>query len=268
MTRRKLLFTVLIASLIVVAGCARFIGRPIVGTTTGGASTNAPAPTSTPFPPTAAGTATPEVGYTPPPTRDVIGELVTQAYILVTPAPRSTQPPTTTAMPLTVPPGINRLLTPTATLNPAPGSVIVSEPILIANAVNTADCKIRDVGNCTPTMREGVTVYFTWTFGVRGAGTFDWGQAAVVITRNGQALKWTQTGNGLVRRPPDPEKNESWTLLVGQMAEFRAGLENAQPGYYVARLLMCRLSMAECNQGQGWQNVGGDAINFVVTPKD
>jgi hypothetical protein len=195
----------------------------------------------------------------------VISELVTQAYILLTPAPRSTQPPLLTAGAVsTLPPNVAALLTPTATLNPAPASVIFSEPILIPNAVNTADCKIRNGGDCAPMMQADTTLFFTWTFGVRGATPFEWGQAAAVITRNGQPFKWTQVGN--MARVPNPDKNESWTLNVGETAAFSAGLDNAQPGYYAARLVMCRLSLAECNQGQGWQNVGGDTINFVITP--
>lgn len=191
--------------------------------------------------------------------------LVTQAYMQVTPAPQTTQSPPAETTPVSVPSDIARLLTPTATLDPAPASVIFSEPILITNAVNTADCKIRNFGDCTPTMRSGETLFFTWTFGVRGAGTFDWGQAAVAITRDGQAFKWAQVGNGLVR-PPTADTNESWTLQVGQSAKFAAGLEDAQAGYYTAQLVMCTLSPNECNAGQGWQNVGGEAINFVVTP--
>lgn len=190
--------------------------------------------------------------------------LVTQAYRQFTPAPQMTQSsPSTAATSVTVPSDIARLLTPTATLNPAPASVIVGEPILIANAVNTADCKIRKAGDCTPTMPAGETLFFTWTFGVEGGVTFNWGQAAVVITRNGQAFKWTQVGNVLGQVP---DSNESWTLLNGQTAKFTAGLDNAAPGYYTARLVMCPLSPDKCDAGQGWQNVGGEAINFVITP--
>lgn len=190
--------------------------------------------------------------------------LVTQAYMQVTPAPQTTRPSASTAATsVIVPSDMARLLTPTATLNPAPASVIFSEPILIANAVNSADCKIRNLGDCTPTMQAGATLFFTWTFGVEGGVTFNWGQAAVVITRNGQEFKWTQVGNvwGQV-----PDTDESWTLLNGQTAKFTAALDNAKPGYYTARLVMCTLTVAECNQGPGWQNVGGEAISFVVTP--
>ncbi len=265
MTTRKLLFSILIiATLIVTAGCAAIARRTAIGNTGSGAPTRAATTVSTRLPATAAATPTPGLARTPPPTEDVISMLVTQAYMRVTPATQTTRSsPATTATSVVVPPHIARLLTPTATLNPAPAAVIFSEPILVANAVNAADCKIRNVGDCTPTMQAGETLFFTWTFGVEGGVTFNWGQAAVVIIRNGQEFKWAQVGNVLGQIP---EAHESWTLLNGQTAKFTAGLDNAQPGYYTARLVMCTLSPDECDAGQGWRNVGGEAIRFVVTP--
>ncbi|MBM4424146.1 MAG: hypothetical protein FJ030_12290 [Chloroflexi bacterium] len=65
---------------------------------------------------------------------------------------------------------------------------------------------------------------------------------------------------------PPPDEDENSILFVGKVAEFQAGLDNAQPGQYTARLVMCPLNVAECNEGKGWQNVGGDSINFVITP--
>ena len=270
MKTRNVIVTVLglvaVAAIVGYSFAARSVGQTADGSTVGGAPTRAATVISTSLPVSAADTATSVAGRTSPPIQDVISMLVTQAYFQVTPIPQVTQSPlSTAATAATVPENIARLLTPTATLDPAPDSVIFSEPILIANAVNTADCKIRNVGNCTPAMQAGVTLFFTWTFGVQGAEAFNWGQAAVAITRDGQPLSWTLVGNGLVLSP-DSAKNQSWTLQVGQAAQFRAGLENAQRGYYTARFLMCMLSPNECSAGQGWQNVGGEAINFVIGP--
>jgi len=265
MTTRKFFTTILIVSaIIVIAGCSVVARQTVTGNTAGGAPTRAVTAVSTRLPATTAATTTPPPARTSPPTQDVISMLVTQAYMQFTPAPQTTQSSSSTAATSAiVPSDIARLLTPSATLNPGPASVIVGEPILIANAVNTADCKIRKVGDCVPTMQAGETLFFTWTFGVEGGVTFNWGQAAVVITRNGQAFKWTQVGNVLGQIP---DTNESWTLLNGQTVKFTAGLDNAEPGYYTARLVMCTLSPDECDAGRGWQNVGGEAISFVVTP--
>jgi hypothetical protein len=267
MSTRKLLLTIVIVScLILVTGCSGFAGQTLPRNTAGEAPTRTPTAVSTSLPVTAAATATPSAGRTSPPTQNVISILVTQAHLQVTPIPRMTQPPLPTAAATSiVPPDIARLLTPTATHNPAPASVIFSEPIQIANAVSAADCKIRKGGDCTPVMAAGQTLFFTWTFGVQGERSFQWGQAAIVVTRDGETIQWTQAGNGLVR-PPNPDTNESWTLNVGQSAEFAGGLENAQPGYYTARLMMCLLSMSECNEGKDWQPVGGESINFLITP--
>lgn len=145
----------------------------------------------------------------------------------------------------------------------APASVIVSGRILINDAVNTATCEIRNVGDCTPGMQRGVTLFFTWTFGVRSSEAFEWGNAAVVIERDGQPFKWSQAGDGL-HLPP--EEGESPRLLPGEQAVFRAGLDEAQSGAYTARLVMCVHPVADCNAGNGWQDVGGDIINFVIWP--
>lgn len=232
--------------------------------TTVPATTSVPASTKTPLaqPPQNDPPATlaPTTAYTPIPTVDFVSYLVTQAYQNYTPEP----PATDTAEPPTpvVYSGPVVAASPTAVISTA-SSVYLNEPIQIANAVNTADCKIRNVGNCTPAMKTGISTYFTWTFGVQSSQIFSWGQAAVVIVRDGQQIVWTQVGNGL-QRPPG--KDKGWTLRAGQKAEFRAGLEKLQPGHYTARLAMCTLSPTECNAGQGWQNVGGEAIDFVITP--
>jgi len=262
MTRLKTtLFLLLVIIAVVAAACSPAPTLPSVAATPTLAGSATPAPTRRPT--------TEPVGYTPLPTRDLINDLVTLAYTLVTPAPRRTQTPATVAAsPTTTVTGSNRSATSTAPLNTAPSSVIIAdviiaEPILIQNAVNTADCKIRNIGDCTPTMKSGVDLYFTWRFGVETSGVFQWGQAAVVITKDGQPLTWTQVGNGLVR---PPGKDVGWKLTAGKTAEFRAGMEDVTPGSYTARLVMCTLSPIECNANQGWQNVGGEAITFVIVP--
>ncbi len=98
---------------------------------------------------------------------------------------------------------------------------------------------------------------------MRGSQPFIWGNAAVSITRDGAPFQWSQEGNGLL---PSPKENESALLCVGDHAEFRAGTKNIQPGSYTARLVMCTLTPADCNAGKGWQNVGGDVINFLIAP--
>jgi len=265
MTSRKLFLTgSLVSAFLLIAGCTRFVGPRLPPTPDG-----APPPTNTAratsLPVTLEATPPHQASRTPIPTVDFVSQLVTLAYQSVTLTPRAPELPATTAVANNTSTNAASFPTATATLNPAPASVVFSEPIQIANAVSTADCKIRKVGDCTPVMPASETLFFTWTFGVKGEGTFQWGQAAIAVTRDGETIQWTQTGNGLAR-PPNPDKNESWTLLVGQSAKFAGGLENAKPGYYTARLMMCLLSMNECNEGQGWQPVGGESINFLVTP--
>lgn len=252
MTRFKLIFIVLLITASVAAAC-------VTAPTSTVQPAASPAGSATPVPTRRPTTA--PVGYTPAPTRDLINGLVTLAYTIVTPAPRRTEPPVT----VTVSPAVSggRQVTPSAPINTGSASVILSEPILIQNAVNTADCKIRNIGDCAPIMKEGVDLYFTWTFGVTTSGVFQWGQAAVVITKDGQPLTWTQVGNGLVRPPGE---NRGWRLTAGKTAEFRAGMEDATPGSYTARLVMCTRPPDDCNANMGWQNVGGDSINFLVTP--
>lgn len=252
-------FILIALSLVAVVGMAGYAAAASVAQPAGMSAATA---TSTALPTIAVVAAATGSDRASSPTQDVISMLVTKAYQRATPAARATQLPRSTPAAIwSIPSSIARLLTPTATLDPAPALVIFGEPTLIPNAVSTADCKIRNVGDCTPRMQAGVTLFFTWTFGVRSAETFNWGQAAVVITRDGHPVSWTLTGNGLVLVPAN---DQSWTLRAGQSAKFAAGLENAQRGYYEARLLMCMLSPEECSAGQGWQNVGGEAIHFVV----
>ncbi len=245
------------------AACVR--GRVLLT----GSAPSTPQPTAAPFTRTAAPTSVPTQppiesvgGQTPEPTFDFPSYLLTQAYAAYTPAPSET-PLAAPAVTATRVPDNLFIFTATPAPTSASTSVILIEPIQIPNAVNTADCKISRVGDCAPTMNAGVNLFFTWKFGVRGSESFSWGNAAVVVVRDGAQFRWTQVGNGLVK---PPGIDQGWSLRVGQMAEFRAGLEKAQPGHYTARLLMCALSPIECNAGQGWQNVGGEAIDFVITP--
>ena len=226
------------------------------------APTDAPA-TAVPATDSPTSTAAPTTSLTAAPTLGFTDYLLTQAYSAFTPQAAPTEIVVT---PTATHTGGSVAATATpAQAVPAAASLYLAEPIQIPNAVNSADCKIRDLGDCTTTMPPGVTVFFTFTFGVAGAEKFSWGNAAVVVARDGQQFAWSQVGNGLVTAP-DFTKNESWTLNVGQQAEFRSGLENIQPGHYTARLAMCTLSPDECDAGQGWQNVGGDAIDFVINP--
>jgi hypothetical protein len=189
----------------------------------------------------------------------MVSYLVTQAYANTTPEPAATLAPATTEAPVTV----GSAPTATATTASAPQSLITSEPVAIPNAVNTATCLVSGVGPCSPTLPKGASLFFTWTFGVRGSQPFTWGNAAVSITRDGAPFQWSQVGNGLL---PAPKENESALLRVGDHAEFRAGTENIQPGLYTAHLVMCTLTPVDCSAGNGWQNVGGDVINVLIVP--
>jgi hypothetical protein len=219
--------------------------------------------------PTQAPSLTPPGPRTPAPTLDLGAFLLTEAFAGHTPPATTGVESTAATAPATAPAGgtLNPLPTLAGTpLNAptaAPTLVIASSPVLIPNAVNTATCKIRNLGDCTPSMARGVTLFFTWTFGVQGSETFQWGNAAVIVDRDGQPFKWSQANNGL--RPP-PKEGESSRLLTGQQAEFRAALESAEPGAYTARLTMCLNPVADCNAGTGWQDVGGDTIQFVIRP--
>jgi hypothetical protein len=250
------------AALLVVAGCTRFTGNNFTNGRTRTPTATAVAIKSTP-PPTLAATATSDATRVPAVTQNILGLLLTQAYSQITPAPTATEPnaAVTTAPTMLVSTG--GAVPPTAESDRVPASLILNEPIQIENAINTVDCKIRGVGDCATSMQAGNTIFLTWTFGVGGDRAFHWGQAAVVITRDGETFKWSQAGNGLVK---PPAKDAGWTLNVGQSAKFAGSLDNAQPGYYVARLWMCTLTTTECNAGQGWQSVGGEAVQFVIVP--
>lgn len=209
-----------------------------------------PAPTSTPEP------------RTPAPTLDFVRFLVTEAYAQYTPEATATPLP---ASPTAASTESSAYVIPATPTPPAfiPSAVIFSEPITIPNAVSAAECKIRKGSDCSPSMQSGLTLFITFKFGVRGSQPFEWGNAAVVISRDGQPFKWFQSNNGA--KPP-PKEDEPSRLLVGEVAEFNAGLEDAQPGLYAVRLVMCTLTVKECNEGRGWQNVGGEGVQFIITP--
>ncbi|HLB49992.1 MAG TPA: hypothetical protein VJL59_23475 [Anaerolineales bacterium] len=257
MHSRKILIALITLALIT-AAC-----RPAFVATTAppppGTGVQVSAPTRPAFTPAPTFTSEPR---TPAPTFDFGSYLLTQAYAQFT--PETTVTPFPTSPGASVSAGSNTQAISATPTPPSfiPASVIFSEPINIPDAVNTAECKIRKSGDCAPSMQRGLTLFFTFKFGVRGSEPFQWGNAAVVISRDGQAFKWFQSNNGL--KPP-PEEDEPSTLLVGEVAEFQAGLENAQPGLYIVQLVMCRLTVEECNAGSGWQNVGGDAIQFIIT---
>lgn len=257
MPRSKTHFIVSALLVVALAACARrFAAAP-----SGNFQVSAvPPPTATTLIPTRAAQPTTDNSTRAPiPTFDMIGYLVTQAYANTTPEPAATLAPATTESPITA----GRAPTTAVATNPVPQSLITSEPIAIPNAINTATCLVSGVGPCSPAMPKGASLFFTWTFGVRGSQPFTWGNAAVSITRDGAPFQWSQVGNGLL---PSPKENESATLRVGDHAEFRAGTENIQPGSYAARLVMCTLTPADCNAGKGWQNVGGDVVNFSIVP--
>ncbi len=259
---RKTIRLFITTALLISACRAGLVGRP-PGQFPGRTAT--PAPALTRATTTPASTATPRPPRTPAPTFDFSSFLLTQAYANHTPRATITPPGTAVAGAQGAGGGeaasIFPSLTPTAHYMP-PAAVIMPGPVLIPNAGNAATCKIRSVGDCTPAMERGVTLFFIWTFGVRGSEPFNWGNAAVVVERDGQPFKWSQAKNDL---QPPPKAGEPSRLLTGQQAEFRGALDNAQPGAYQARLIMCLNSVPECDAGNGWQDVGGDAINFVIT---
>lgn len=225
----------------------------------------------------------------PLPTGDVVSLLVTQAYAEVnapTPDIAGAQATATafadpfasftsdaTAVPggsggglVTTGGGVtsNLLVTPTA-FAPAPAQVISARAVTIPNAVNDATCTVQGVGLCTPTITAGNAVFMNWQLGVRGSQQFRWTRALIVITRDGGAFQSVPVADGRNPSPPDESKGEPWILSVGATAEFRAGIENIQPGYYTAQLRVCLLEPDECDLGRGWQDVGGDTVQFLVT---
>jgi hypothetical protein len=271
MFRRKIVITLMIGALALTA-CAAI--RRATGGGAGGAGfqltrtaeaagqpTHTPAATQEPQP---QATATESVPNTPVPTVDFRGYLLTQAYSLYTPRPSTTPSPGPTATNTQGPTPIGGFVNPTAVPTTAPlTSVYFSEPVTITNAVTEALCEIRNIGDCIPQMPKGSSTYYTFTFGVAGGVDFQWGIAAVAIDKDGQSFRWFEADNGL--KPP-PEEDEMPKILNGESAEFRAGLDNLQPGNYTVRLMMCQLTPAECLAGGGWQAVGGQSIQFTITP--
>lgn len=266
------LLTVLLVSTIALAACSQAPapngqgGFPTQASNNSGNGNSAAAATQTDSP---TETAAPSTVAAAAPTQDFSSYLLTQAYSAFTPQPGATEivvTPTATAT--TSPAGGSGSSRPTAIPPTAlPADLFVKEPIQIAGAVNTATCTIRNIGDCTKTMSgtpsRGPTVDVIFTFGFTGDQVFKWGDAAVSVTKDGKQIAWSQVGNMYVK-PPDFTKNESWSIKVGQTAQFDYGLENLQPGHYTVRLAMCTSSPQDCANGQGWQNVGGDAVDFNV----
>jgi len=211
-------------------------------------------------------TLAPTTNYTPAPTADLGAYLLTQAYAAFTPQASATPlavTPQASATVATTHVASGPLPTATPVTPTAVPVLYVKEPIQIPDAFNTADCKIRDFGDCTVTMQSGITVFLTYTFDVASTH-FNFGDAAVVTTKDGQQFSWTQSGNSLVK-PPDFTKDETWSLNAGQQAVFNAGLENLQPGHYTSRLYICTGTPQQCSAGQGWQSAGGEAVNFIIS---
>lgn len=209
----------------------------------------------------------------PVPAIDLESQLVTQAYAEVEVARASTPTPVLEAQVANVSgvastpasqPYVSPLLVTPTPFAPAPPLVVQSHEVLIPRVVNRATCAIANVGECTPTMTAGVTLHLTWTFIEEGPESFGWWTAQVIVTRDGAPFLTHWAANGRETNPPDPEKGEMWKLNVGEEAEFRAGLENVQPGYYTAQLRMCLMTGANCEVGRGWTMVGGDTIQFLI----
>jgi hypothetical protein len=226
-----------------------------------GSPTTLPQDTATVAPTTAATDSS--AASTPQPTFDFQGFILTQAYSKFTPPPGSTPQPQST---IVTPSGAVTSSVPLDTATPhfsAPAAVIVSGPVSISNAINKATCVINGVGDCTPTISLGASVYVTWTLGIQGSQAFKWGNAAVVFQKDGKQFKWLQANNS-AQKPP--EAGQISTLAVGDQAIFRGGLDNIQPGAYSAKLVICLASVEQCNAGAGWQDVGGDTVRFAVNP--
>jgi hypothetical protein len=258
------ILTVLVIATIGLAACGQApapITSPVRTTTV--VSTDAPAATDGPT-----ATSAPTAAAAALPTQDFSSYLLTQAYSAFTPQPGATEIVVTPTATATRAAGGSAASGGRATTAPAtalPAGLYVAEPIQIPKAVNSAACTIRNQGDCTKTMPAGVTVDFVFTFGYSANQTFSWGDAAISVSRDNKQIAWSQVGN-MFSKPPDFTKNESWSIKVGQTAQFAYGMEKLQPGHYTARLAMCTATPQECSAGQGWQNVGGDAIDFVITP--
>jgi len=264
----KKIFIMAILAAIIVAACGSAVRIPGVpgGGNTRTRATRTPAPTVGALDPSASA----QTAFTPIPTYDVVSKLVTQAYALYTPTPGSaaTKAPAATAV-ATAAPSNSGALDPAPTavggIIVVPSSVIVSETVNFANFTNTATCGIKQIGDCTPLMKPNQDIYMTWKFTNNSVRTFTYGDAMVTIVRDGQAFANIQTVNGATRTLP-PDKGAKWELKVGEIAEFRAGIDKTQAGTYNARLMICTNTPADCSAGNGWQRVGGSYVNFTVAP--
>lgn len=158
---------------------------------------------------------------------------------------------------------VSPLLVPPTPVAPPPAAVVQNSPVTIVGGRNTATCVIPGTGACPATMNAGTDVHLTWTFAVDSAESFEWWEAQIVITRNGETYAVHSARNGLDPVVRDPESTAKWTLAVGQSAEFRAGLDDLEPGIYAAYLRLC-LGGEPCGAGGAWTDVGGDTLHFLV----
>lgn len=269
MTKKTFIMAITIAIIAAACGTVRIPGVPGVG----GAGNVRARPTRTPAPTVGAldPSASTQVAFTPIPTYDVVSKLVTQAYALYTPTPGSaaTKAPAATAVAPAAPSNTGAVdpapAAAGATIIIVPSNVIVNGSVNFANFTNTATCSIKLIGDCTTLMKQNQDIYFAWRFTNNSVRTFTYGEASVIIVRDGQGFANTPTSNTLTRNRP-PDKDAKWELKVGESAEFRAGIDKIQPGAYSAYLMICTNVPADCRAGNGWQRTGGETIIFTIAP--
>ena len=269
MTKKTFIMAIMAAIIIAACGTVRLPGVPGAGGQGGtrARASRTAAPTVGALDPSAST----QTAFTPIPTYDVVSKLVTQAYALYTPTPGSaaTKAPAATAVATAAPSNTgNSDPVPTAagaTIIIVPSNVIVGGSVNFANFTNTATCVIKQIGDCTPMMKPNQDIYLAWRFTNNSVRTFTYGDASVIIVRDGQGFANTPTSNTLTRNRP-PDKDAKWELKVGESAEFRAGIDRIQPGAYSAYLMICTNVPADCRAGNGWQRAGGETITFTIAP--
>ena len=146
---------------------------------------------------------------------------------------------------------------------PAPPVVVDGGVVSIPSGRNTATCVIPGMGDCQATMNAGTGIHLTWTFEQDSPASFEWWDAQIVVTRNGEPYLVHSAANGLDRSGRAADSDEKWVLPVGQSAEFRAGLVDIEAGIFSAYLQMC-LSSEPCTAGGTRTRVGGDTIQFLI----
>ncbi len=146
---------------------------------------------------------------------------------------------------------------------PPPPVVVISGAVSVPSGRNAATCIIPGVGECQATMDAGTDIHLTWTFEQDSTSRFEWWDAQIVVTRNGEAFLVHSAANGLERSGRAADSDEKWVLPVGQSAEFRVGLGDVEAGIYSAYLQMC-LRSEPCTAGGARTRVGGDTIQFLI----